>query len=424
MRVVLIGGGGREHALAWALSKSPLIDELICVPGNPGIAALGECVALASDDVAGIAELAKKRGVDLVVVGPEAPLVAGVADLLGEIGVRTFGPGKAGARLEGSKGYAKSLMRKYGMPTAEARQFDRADEAGAYVDSVNGPVVIKADGLAAGKGVTVCETPGEARIAISEALEEGRFGEAGRRILVEEKLEGSEVSVLAFCDGKTVLPMPAAQDYKRIFDEDRGPNTGGMGSFSPVPAAPPDLLDRVTGEILEVIAGALETEDVAYAGVIYAGLMLTSAGPKVLEFNCRFGDPETQALLPLLQSDLAEPILATAEGSLAGVKLKWLPEACVCVVAASAGYPGDYRTGFPISGTGAAEERARVPVFHAGTARNRQGELTTAGGRVLGVSALGSDLSSARKAAYEALAEISFEGMHYRKDIAAAAAGG
>lgn len=417
MRALVVGKGGREHAIAWSLSKSPLVDELLCAPGNPGMAALGECVDVASDDIAGIAKLAKERRVGLAVIGPEAPLVAGVSDALDEQGIAVFGPGAAGARLEGSKSYAKSLMGKYEVPTARAAGFDRAEEATAYAKKVGPPLVVKADGLAEGKGVTVCSTLDEANAAIRDAMEARRFGEAGSRILIEERLEGRELSILAFCDGKTILPMHEARDYKRIFDEDRGPNTGGMGSYSPVPDASPVLLDRVDGEILEPIAAGLEKEGVSYKGVIYAGLMLTAEGPKVIEFNCRFGDPEAQALLPRLSSDLVEPMLASIEGSLAGVKLSWRPDACVCVVAASGGYPGEYQTGFAISGLDKAEAISGIPAFHAGTAI-RDGELVTAGGRILGLSALGVDHTAAREKAYRALSQVSFEGIHYRRDIA------
>lgn len=417
MRVLVVGKGGREHAIAWSVSKSPLVDELVCAPGNPGMDALGECVEVAADDIAGIVRLAKKLGVGLAVIGPEAPLVAGVSDALEDDGIAVFGPGAAAARLEGSKSYAKSLMRKYGVPTARAAEFDRADEAIAYARKVGPPLVVKADGLAEGKGVTVCSTFDEARAAIREAMEARRFGESGARILVEERLTGAELSVLAFCDGKTVLPMEAARDYKRIFDQDRGPNTGGMGSYSPVPGAS-SVLDRVMDEVLEPIAAGLETEGVSYKGVIYAGLMLTSEGPKVIEFNCRFGDPEAQALLPRLSSDLVEPMLACTEGSLVGMKLSWRSDACVCVVAASGGYPEDYQTGLAISGLDKAEAISGIPAFHAGTAM-RDGELVTAGGRIIGISALGDDRSAAREKAYRAVSQVGFDGIHYRRDIGA-----
>lgn len=418
MRVLVVGKGGREHAIAWGLSKSPGVDEILSAPGNPGMESLGECIDVASEDVEGIARLAKDREVGLVVVGPEAPLAAGLSDVLDDKGIPTFGPRAAGARIESSKSYAKSLMKKYGIPTADAAAFDRADEAAAYAEKIGPPLVVKADGLAEGKGVTVCTTFEESKAAIREVMEARRFGESGDRILIEERLVGPELSVLAFCDGKTILPMEEARDYKRIFDQDRGPNTGGMGSYSPVPDASPGLFDRVTDEVLEPLAAGLESEGVPYKGVLYAGLMLTTEGPKVIEFNCRFGDPEAQALLPRLSSDLAEPMLACIEGSLAGVKLSWRPDACVCIVAASGGYPMEYATGFPISGLGAAEAISGIPAFHAGTAL-RDGQIVTAGGRILAISALGVDHAEALQTAYRAISKVSFDGIYYRRDIGA-----
>lgn len=419
MKVLVVGGGGREHALAWALSKSSAVEEIVTAPGNPGTSALGDCSDISVEDTRGMVRLASRRRVGLAVIGPEAPLVAGLADALAEKGIPVFGPGRAGAQLEGSKSFAKSLMRKYGIPTAEARAFDRADDAFIYVDKVGGGVVVKADGLARGQGVTVCSTPEEAKAAIKEAILAGRFGDAGRRILIEERLEGSELSALAFCDGKSILMMQPARDYKRALDGDLGPNTGGMGSYSPVGEASTQLLERIIDEVLEPIAAGLEREGIAYKGVIYAGLMLTAEGPKVIEFNCRFGDPETQALVPRLASDITEVMLATIDGSLAGVNLSWLPQACVCVAAASSGYPLEDRTGLPILGLEAAEEVTGIPVFQAGTTLNSNGELVTSGGRTLGVSALGADLAEARNTAYRAMEKVSFEGIHYRRDIAA-----
>ena len=378
------------------------MDGLVCAPGNPGMAELAELRPVGAGDVAGLAALAAAEHVDLAVVGPEVPLVAGVGDALAAGGIRVFGPGAAAARLEGSKSWAKSLMVARGIPTPGAATFDR---------------VVKADGLAAGKGVTVCDDLAEASAAIGDALERGVFGAAGRRVLVEERLAGEELSVLAFCDGKVVLPLEAAQDFKRAFEGDRGPNTGGMGSHSPVPACTPEVAGRVADEVLEPIAAALAEEGAPYVGVLYAGIMLTPDGPKVLEFNCRFGDPETQALLPRLASDLAEPVLACTEGALGGVRLAWRPEACVAVVAASAGYPGPAATGVPVRGLGEASGVTGLPVFQAGTAHGPHGEVVTAGGRVLTVAALGDDHQTARRRAYDGLAAVSFEGMWYRSDI-------
>jgi len=420
VRVLVIGGGGREHALAWGLSKSSLVDELIAAPGNPGIAELAELRPVSATDVAGLVRVAKELRPGLVVVGPEAPLVAGLADALRAEGLTVFGPGAAGARLEGSKEWAKSLMAVQGIPTAVAATFDRVDEALAYASTLAAEgrgVVVKADGLAAGKGVTVCDDADQAAAAISDALERGVFGAAGSRVLVEERLAGEELSVLAFCDGRTVLPMEAAQDFKRAHDGDLGPNTGGMGSHSPVPSCTSSVAERVAVEVLEPIAAALGKGPEPYVGVIYAGIMLTEDGPKVLEFNCRFGDPETQALLPRLASDLAGTMLACTEGSLAGVRLDWRPQACVAVVAAAPGYPGKPATGAKISGLAEAAAVTGLPVFQAGTARGADGSVVTAGGRVLAVAGLADGHGAARRLAYDGLARIDFEGMWFRSDI-------
>ena len=422
MRVLVVGGGGREHALAWSLCRSPVVDSIVCAPGNPGIAEVAELRAVPTGDLAGLRALAVAEHVDLAVIGPEAPLVAGLGDVLRAEGIAVFGPGAAGARLEGSKQWAKSLMVARGIPTAGAASFDRADEAIAYAERLvaagtGSGVVVKADGLAAGKGVTVCDGAEQAAAAIVDAIERGVFGAAGRRVLVEERLAGEELSVLAFSDGRTVLAMEAAQDFKRALDGDLGPNTGGMGSHSPVPAYTPEVAGRVADQVLEPIAAALAAEGEPYIGVIYAGIMLTPDGPKVLEFNCRFGDPETQALLPRMASDLAEPILACTEGCLSGVRLAWRPEACVAVVAAAAGYPGRPATGSVIHGLADAAAVTGLPVFQAGTALGPDGGIVTAGGRVLAVAALGIDPQAARQRAYDGLAEVTFEGMWYRSDI-------
>jgi phosphoribosylamine---glycine ligase len=426
LRVLVVGGGGREHALAWGLAKSPAVGSLLFAPGNAGMAALGECVPVGDSDVEGLTSLAVERGADLVVIGPEAPLVAGLGDALRARGVRVFGPGRRGAMLEGSKSYAKRLMDERGIPTAAAAVFDRASDALHHLARVGAPLVVKADGLAAGKGVTVCEDAESARTAIVEAMEGGRFGEAGRRVVLEERLVGAELSVLAFSDGKTILPMEAAQDFKRAYDGNRGPNTGGMGSYSPVPACTPGLMDRIADEILEPIGAAVAAEGEPYVGVVYAGLMLTTDGPKVIEFNCRFGDPETQAVLPRLasdRSDLAEAMLACADGTLGQLDLAWRPDACVAVVAASEGYPGSYPTGQPIRGLEQAGRAEDVTVFHAGTRLGPGGAVVTSGGRVLAVSALGPTVGDARRRAYEGLSAVSFDGMWHRTDIAAEASG-
>lgn len=419
MKVLVVGSGGREHALAWALRRSPLISELLCAPGNPGMGAIAERHSVSIDDLDGIVELATYEEVDLAVIGPETPIVAGIGDMLRAKGIKVFGPGRAGALLEGSKIYAKEMMNRTGIPTASAKEFTESQAAIAYALDLGGRVAVKVDGLAAGKGVAVCEGMDEARRAITAALDERIFGESGSRVLIEERLEGQEISVLAFSDGKRVLPMEAAQDYKRIFDGDRGPNTGGMGAYSPVTFATEEVIEEVTRKILEPISAAVAEDAEPYVGVIYAGLMLTRHGPRVIEFNCRFGDPEIQALLPRLETDLAEVILACVEGSLDSVKLSWKPDACACVVAASQGYPGEYHTGFPIEGIGDAEDITGLPVFHAGTKLGPDGSLVTAGGRVLNVCGLGSDLGEARSRAYEGMAAIRFPGMIYRSDVAA-----
>ena len=417
MRVLLVGGGGREHALAWKLAQSPSVETLIAAPGNAGIADVAECRAVDSADVAGLVELAEKESVDLVVVGPEAPLVEGLVDRLLERGIAAFGPTAEGALIEGSKVWAKELCVSLGISTAISETFTDADAAERYLSRLEPPYVVKAEGLAAGKGVTVAQTEEEAVAAVRAALVEKAFGEAGDRVLVEEFLDGREVSALALTDGETVVPLVPAQDFKRAEDGDAGPNTGGMGAYSPVPFVDEQTWRGIASEVLEPAIRGLRERGIGYKGVLYAGLMLTDAGPRVLEFNCRFGDPETQAIIPRLDSDLAELLLATAEGRLGETKVAWRPEACVSVVLASGGYPGAYETGLPIDGLEEASAVDGVTVLHAGTTR-RDGRVMTAGGRVLNVSALGKDLAEARERAYEAASRISFDGMHHRTDIA------
>jgi phosphoribosylamine---glycine ligase len=417
VRVLVVGGGGREHALAWTLARDPAVDALVAAPGNAGIEEVARCVPVEPTDVAGIVALAETESIDLTVVGPEGPLVAGLVVALESTGRRAFGPTTAGARIEGSKAWAKELLLRHGIPTGRAEITDDVSRALLLLDAFEPPWVIKADGLAAGKGVVVAADREEAVRAVETMLVDRAFGPAGDRILIEEHLEGREVSVLALTDGQTLVPLEPAQDFKRAFDGDRGPNTGGMGAFSPVPAVDEVTRRRITGEILEPTVAALAAEGVPYRGVLYAGLMLTAEGPKVLEFNARFGDPEAQAVLPRLDSDLAGTLLACAEGRLGEAKIAWNPEACVTVVLASGGYPGAYETGFPIEGLEAAGKSDRVAVFHAGTAR-RDGRVVTAGGRVLAVSALGTDLADARACAYGAASLVSFEGAHRRGDIA------
>jgi phosphoribosylamine--glycine ligase len=423
VRVLVVGGGGREHALAWKLDGSPAVERVLAAPGNAGIAEVADCVPVEASDVAGIVSLAERERVDLTVVGPEAPLVAGLVDELQLHGLRAFGPTATGAGIEGSKVWAKELCLKYGIPTGRAEITDDITRAVMSLDVFDPPYVIKADGLAAGKGVTVAATREQAVEALEACLVERVFGPAGDRVLIEEHLDGREVSALALTDGRTVVPLEPAQDFKRAHDGDAGPNTGGMGAFSPVPFVDAATWDEIVAQVLEPAVAGLEKEGIGYRGVLYAGLMLTDEGPKVLEFNCRFGDPETQAVLPRLEQDLGQLLAACAAGSLAGSSPSWTDQACVTVVLASGGYPGPHRTGLEIRGLEDAGKSDGVQVFHSGTAR-RDGRVVTAGGRVLAVSALGQDLAAARSRVYAAVSRISFEGMHYRTDIAKEAAGG
>jgi phosphoribosylamine--glycine ligase len=395
-----------------------MVDRLYAAPGNAGIDTLATLVPLEAIDVEGVAAFAEKESIDLTVVGPEGPLVAGLADELADRGLPVFGPGRAGARLEGSKAWAKEVCERHGVPAARSRRFDELDVALGYLDELEPPYVVKADGLAAGKGVTVAEDRATAERALRDCLVDRVFGDAGRTVLVEEFLEGPEVSALALTDGTSVAPLALAQDYKRAHDGDAGPNTGGMGAYSPVPFVDAETERRIVQDILRATVRGLSAEGVRYRGVIYAGLMLTADGPKVLEFNCRFGDPETQVILPRLTSNLGELLLACVEGNLGDYRLTWTDQACVGVVVASGGYPAEFTTGRPIEGLDEAEAIPGVNVFHSGTA-TREGRVVSAGGRVLTVSALGPTLDDARTRAYEACGRIFMEGMHRRSDIAA-----
>lgn len=418
MRILVLGGGGREHAIVHALAASPLADHIIVAPGNGGTASRAENVPLDVESPAAVADFASERGVDLVVIGPEAPLVAGVADEVRARGMRAFGPSGAAARLEGSKEFAKGVMRRHAIPAGASASFTELEPALAYLREVGAPIVVKADGLAAGKGVTVASDVETAETAVRECLR-GRFGQAGATVLIEEFLEGPECSLLAFTDGSAVVPMVPAQDHKRAFDGDTGPNTGGMGVYTPVPAVSDDE-HRAMVDMLERTVAGLAADGILYQGVIYGGFVLTADGPKVLEFNARFGDPETQVILPLLETDLAEVLLAVVESRLGGLDIAWRDDAALSVVMASGGYPGDYEKGKPISGIGAAEELDGVVVYHAGTAL-KDGRLVTAGGRVLNVTALAPTLAEARDRAYAAVDRISFDDCFFRRDIGARA---
>jgi phosphoribosylamine--glycine ligase len=420
MRILVIGGGGREHALVWKISRSQRVTKLFCAPGNPGIADLAECAPIAATDIDKLAAFASEKKIDLAIVGPEAPLCAGIADVFQAKGLRIFGPTRRAAQLEGSKVFCKQLLLKTGVPTARAEIFTEADPARKYVHKCGAPIVIKADGLAAGKGVVVAQSVAEAEQAVGDIMERRVFGEAGAHVMIEECLDGEEVSVMALVDGTTFRVLAAAQDHKRAFDGDRGPNTGGMGAYSPTPAAHESLSRDIDGIFSRTLEG-LRAEGIDYRGVLYAGLMLTREGPKVLEFNCRFGDPETQVVVPRMEFDLASAALATADGQLDELELKWKPESAVCVVLAAGGYPGRFERGQPIEGLKEAAELANVTVFHAGTKLGPGGVVVTDGGRVLGVTALGVNIGQAARRAYEAVERIHFDGAQFRRDIAARA---
>jgi phosphoribosylamine--glycine ligase len=420
MRILVVGSGGREHALVWKLAQSPRVTRLYAAPGNAGIAERAECAPVPATDLAGLAAFAEKEKVDLTVVGPEVPLTLGLVDEFERRGLRTFGASRAAAEIEGSKAFAKALMVKYGIPTAAYREFRESDAAIAYVRDRGAPIVVKADGLAAGKGALVCRTLAEAVAAVRLIMEERAFGEAGDRVVVEECLEGEEASFLAFTDGQTVLPLASAQDHKPIFDNDEGPNTGGMGAYSPAPVVSAPLHRQIMDRVMLPTVRAMAAEGRPYRGVLYAGLMIRNGEAKVLEFNARFGDPEAQPLLLRMDNDLVPVLEAVLEGRLHQISLQWKEDAAVCVVMASGGYPGSYQKGKVIQGLEEAAKVEGVVIFHAGTAR-RGAHLVTDGGRVLGVTGRGRDVRDAIARTYEAVRRITWEGVQFRTDIGAKA---
>ena len=416
MKVLVIGGGGREHAVCKKLAESKLVTELLCAPGNAGIAKVARCVpGVKATDVPAIVALAKEEKVDFVCVTPDDPLALGCVDALEEAGIPAFGPNAYAAQMESSKVFSKNLMRKYNIPTAKSETFTDMDAALAYIDEQGAPIVVKADGLALGKGVIVAATVEEAKKAVVDMMQGGMFGKSGARVLIEECMFGREVTVLCFCDGKTIVPMVASQDHKRVYDNDQGPNTGGMGAFAPSPLYTADIAARATEEILERTVDAMNAEGFTFKGVLYVGLMLTKDGPKVVEYNARFGDPETQVVLPLLDSDLMEIMMAVREQKLDTLNIQWKKQSAACIILASGGYPGKYEGGKVITGMDDAEATGAT-VYHAGT-KLADGNFVTAGGRVLGVTAMGDTLRSAVDAAYAAARKIAFEGAHMRSDI-------
>ena len=416
MKVLVVGSGGREHALIWKLAESPEVTGLYAAPGNAGMAALARLIDIPVTNLPALADFAQREGIGLTVVGPELPLTLGIVDQFQRRGLAIFGATQRAAQLEGSKVFAKDLMKKYGIPTASFATFTAATDALQYLERVGTPIVVKADGLAAGKGVVVCQTESEARSAISSIIEERIFGEAGNQVILEECLFGEEVSYLALTDGEAILPLASSQDHKRVFDGDQGPNTGGMGAYSPAPIVTPEMEAKILEQVIRPTISAMAQEGCPYKGVLYAGLMIQDGQPRVLEFNARFGDPETQPLLMRMESDLLPLLRATIEGNLAKWSIQWREEAAVCVVMASGGYPDSYERGKPIEGLDRVGRMKDAMAFHAGTAL-KEGKIVTWGGRVLGVTALGKGIKEAIGRAYQTVVQIHWEGVHYRKDI-------
>ena len=416
MKVLVIGGGGREHALVWKISRSPRVEKVYCAPGNAGIADLAEIVDISASDIDGLARFAEREGIDLTVVGPEVPLTMGVVDLFEKRGLKIFGPSKAAAEMEGSKAFSKTIMKKYNVPTAAYETFTSQDEAFAYIDKLGAPIVIKADGLAAGKGVTVAQTVDEAKDAVRDMMEDRSFGSAGEMVVIEEFMKGEEASYLVFSDGRNIVPLSTTQDHKAVFDGDKGPNTGGMGAYSPAPVVTAEIEKEVLEKIIRPTIDGMAAEGKPYKGILYAGLMITDEGPKTVEFNCRFGDPECQPILMRMKSDIIPVIEAAIEGRLDSVEIEWEDRATVAVVMAAGGYPGSYEKGKVISGLESLKDERDLFVFHAGTSL-MDGEVVTNGGRVLAVTALGEGVQEAIGRAYEAVDKISWDGAYFRTDI-------
>jgi phosphoribosylamine---glycine ligase len=416
MKILVVGGGGREHALIWKIAQSPLVEKIYCAPGNPGIAELAECIDIAADKIAALCDFALDQEIDLTVVGPEVPLTLGIVDLFQTAGLEIFGPHKAAAQIEGSKSFSKNLMAKYRIPTAAYQTFTDRDQAVAYVRAQGAPIVIKADGLAAGKGVIVALTEAQAIAGIDEIMLDKVFGTAGASVVIEEFMEGEEASFFAFTDGKHILPLASSQDHKRVNDDDQGPNTGGMGAYSPAPVVTTELHELIVETIVRPTIEGMASEGTPYRGILYVGLMIKDGQPRVVEYNARFGDPEAQPLLMRMKSDIVPVLQACARGDLRQTAIEWHDKAAVCVVMASGGYPGHFAKGLPISGLDAAAALGDVTVFHAGT-KTIAGAITNSGGRVLGVTGLGSTVAEAIDRAYQGVACISWQDAHYRKDI-------
>ena len=416
MRVLVIGSGGREHALVWKIKQSPKVEKIFCAPGNAGTSEFADNIPIAADDIEGLLQFAMKKEIGLTVVGPEQPLVMGIVDRFEVKGLRIFGPSASAAELEGSKSFSKDIMQKYGLPTAEYKIFTSAESATKYIQAKNCPLVVKADGLAAGKGVLLCRSSREALVAVDTIMRQRLFGEAGDQIVVEEFLEGQEISVLAFSDGQTVLLMDSAQDHKAVYDGDIGPNTGGMGAYSPAPVFTELMRQKVRDKIMLPMVRAMQQEGRTYKGILYAGLMLTKTGPQILEFNARFGDPETQPLMVRMETDIIPLFEACIDGTLGQCQVNWKNKSSVCVVMTAEGYPSAYQKGEIISGLQNANSTPEVVVFHAGT-KEQDGKVLTNGGRVLGVTATGANTKSAIQKAYDAVGKVNWRGVHYRKDI-------